>query len=122
MPMTTCLRCGDVIPRGPRCKPCSAQYERDRYAVRGSPEERGYDRRWRKLRAAKIAAHLAVFGSVCPGFARPEHPVQERQLTLDHVLPRIAGGLSVDSNTGILCLSCNSRKGSGERRGVGAVR
>ncbi len=122
MPMKACLTCHEAQRDGSRCKPCAKAFDEERYGRRGSPASRGYDRHWRKLRAAAIARHLAAYGPVCPGYGCPPHVVAEQQLTLDHVLPRIAGGLSVAENAAVLCRGCNSRKGAGERRGVGAIR
>ena len=68
-------------------------------------------REWRRKSADTIAAHLAQHGPICPGWDRPPHPVYPDELTLDHPVPRAAGG-GHDQDGDVLCRSCNARKGA----------
>jgi len=63
-----------------------------------------------QLRRSIIAHHLATQGPVCPGYGRAAHPTSARNLTVDHILPQVAGGSNERSNLTVLCRSCNARK------------
>jgi hypothetical protein len=53
-------------------------------------------RQWRGLSERLIAAHVGEFGWVCPGDG-PDHPSHPcRSLTVDHIVPLIAGGAPFD--------------------------
>ncbi len=103
-PMKWCLDCDAEILAmggGPRCASCQ----------RG--KRRTYDRGWRKVSKAAIAAHLREYGPVCPGwFGQSPHTVDPAELTGDHVTPRAAGGAGDVDNVAVLCRSCNSAKGA----------
>lgn len=83
-------------------------------AKRGTRTERGLDNRWLRLRDHKIREHVAAHGWVCPGWQRDPHPVEPGQLSGDHIVARTAAPeRALDpSNVDVLCLSCNSAKGS----------
>lgn len=88
---SSCPQCGTITtgdcpthPRPPRPrKPYRAKYH-------GS---------WPTEAKARIAAHRANHGDLCPGWARDPHPIDPTAWTCDHDL-------------GPLCRSCNSRKGA----------
>ena len=113
---TTCIDCGAIIDEGTRCGGCSSKYEKE---VRGTPAERGYDAGWVALRVEVVREWVQAHGWVCPGYKRPAHPVAE--LEGDHIIPLAEGGTSTKDNCGVLCPSCNARKGRG-MGGVGARR
>jgi 5-methylcytosine-specific restriction protein A len=98
MPPRRCQHCWQLVAAGTRC-PCS-------------PHTRtGYDSAERRRRAQTVADHLEAYGSVCPGWHREMHEVDERDLTADHVRPVAAGG-DPRGPLEVLCRSCNSRKGA----------
>ena len=78
--------------------PGSAARARAKRARYDSPE-------WRKLRTATLAAWRSRYGNWCPGFGVDAHASAD--LTVDHVDP---GSLS--AGVGVLCRSCNARKGN----------
>jgi HNH endonuclease len=114
-------------------QPCSAS--RKGAARRGSPAGMSYrtpaqkertrrPKAERKRRQDLIAAHVALYGWVCPGYGRPWHASQD--LTADHVVPVARGG-SEEGTIRVLCRSCNSRRGAGgtpplEGNGLGQPR
>jgi 5-methylcytosine-specific restriction endonuclease McrA len=62
---------------------------------------------WRRLAREAIAAHVEAMGWTCPGWGVPAH--ESRDLTGDHEIPRVGGGLSTPANVQVLCRSCNAR-------------
>lgn len=64
----------------------------------------------RNLSATTIATWVQEHGWLCPGWQRKAHP--SKDLTLDHLTPRAAGGATAPANSGVLCRSCNGRKGA----------
>jgi hypothetical protein len=98
--MRPCLGCGTPSPAS-RCPACQAAWERQR----GTPERRGYDRRYRRLRAQVIAGHVAEHGWTCPGHGRGPHPA--RDLTAHH---RRWPALLPD-DLAVLCNACNASAG-----------
>ena len=71
--------------------------------TRPSPAARGYDARWRFIRAAFIKAH--------PWCEHPEHAGQfVRGEEVDHVVPLANGGTNAASNLQTLCKSHHSQK------------
>lgn len=101
MPSTVkpCLTCGVPTSNGSRCKPHQAQHETRRVARRGTREQRGYGRTWIKARARAIRQQ--PFCSNCGA---------TEDLTGDHVVPLARGG-TIETGVGVLCRSCNARKG-----------
>jgi hypothetical protein len=98
MPRRPCVepRCPHpAMPGKARC----AQQERARDRQRGTTAQRGYGYAWQQHARQAIADHLATHGLLCPGFDRDAHVVDLRSLCCDHDL-------------GVMCRSCNSRKGA----------
>jgi 5-methylcytosine-specific restriction enzyme A len=62
----------------------------------------------KQRRKAVVAAHVAKYGWVCPGYGRMLHP--SRDLCADHLIPRVGGGEY--GPLGVLCRSCNARRGA----------
>ena len=98
--MRPCIVCGEPT-KGARCP-------RHQRAKPG----RSYAERQRRRRV--VAAHIATFGNICPGYNREPHEAGD--LTADHLLPRVAHG--DDGPLAVLCRSCNARKGMGGAVGV----
>lgn len=67
---------------------------------RPSSAQRGYGARWRKLRAAVLAARPFCESPGC----------RREAFHVDHVLARIKGGGDEVTNLMALCHSCHSRK------------
>lgn len=95
------------------CKACAASRER----FKGTPQERGYDGTWRKLRRMKLAANpLCEIQTVCKGMF-PEN----RAVEVDHRIPiRERPDLRlVWSNLQSSCHACHSAKTARESSGWG---
>ena len=103
-----CLDCGELHLNPSRCLVCQRRYERARDEARGSASARGYGYRWRRLTARILAEHRAAYGNFCPGWMREPHRAEV--LTVDHIIPRAAGGTDERSNLQVLCRVCNSAK------------
>ena len=93
-----CLTCRRPTTAGPRCRGCEADWQRARNARR--PQYAG---EWRKVSRAAIAAHVELYGLVCPGFGVPPHAVTRTCLTADH---------RHDGTIAVFCRSCNGRRGA----------
>jgi 5-methylcytosine-specific restriction endonuclease McrA len=77
--------------------------------TRPSACRRGYDRAWRRLRAAVLGEWIALHGWLCPGFGRWRHRTTD--LTVDHVVPLRLGGARLErANLQVLCAGCNTAK------------
>jgi len=96
--------CPNFAERGGLC----AKHARERERARGSAAARGYDRRWRRLRKAFLAAH--------PFCARCGAPATD----VDHIIPKAAGGADDWTNLQALCHACHSRKTQRQSMGVRA--
>ena len=59
---------------------------------------------------------MAVHGWRCPGWHREPHPVRPGELAADHPVPLVLGGEPLPARPGVLCASCNARKGLSQRR------
>jgi 5-methylcytosine-specific restriction protein A len=101
-----CLDCGRLSDWS-RCP--EHRRARDRY--RGSAASRGYDSKYRRLRAEAIKDHIARYGEVCPGYGVLPHTATKAELSVDHIQPLADGGSRDPSNFQVLCLTCNKRKG-----------
>lgn len=96
-----CLGCRRVFTgKGPRCAPCSTQYETARVARRGTRAQRGYGPAWIKASKAAIAAQ--PYCSVCG---------TTEDLTGDHLLPKSMGG-TAEHGVRVLCRKHNSSRGN----------
>lgn len=110
MPRRPCLVCGRLHSNPSRCSSCQAQWQAHQDAVRGSSAKRGYGSSWRRIAAAVVATHKAIYGMQCPGYGVPAHTASS--LTVDHIVAKANGGTDELSNLRVLCRECNSRKGS----------
>lgn len=105
MTLRACLDCGTPAA-GRRCPTHQGRVDERKALV----TRRHYGPGWTRLSQETIAAHVAAHGWMCLGWGRPAHP--SRSLTADHRIPIATGGSSVAANLGVLCRSCNSRKGA----------
>jgi 5-methylcytosine-specific restriction protein A len=108
----TCTVCGAVTAGGTRCADHPAK---PRQKPRPPPNERGYDRRWKRARAAYIARNPLC--ECCSTAARPVPAT-----VVDHIVPLHAGGARLDfGNLQSLCTRCHSstkqRQENAARRG-----
>ena len=71
---------------------------------------------WRRLAKRTVEAHVARHGWTCPGWHHPAHPVRSGDLAADHPEPLVLGGEPLPAHPGVLCSSCNARKGLSQRR------
>lgn len=94
MTLAVCIDCG-ALADGARCPDCLTRLNRDR----GSPQSRGYTRQWNN--AAKALKRRQQTCTMC-GTAD--------DLTVDHIVPKVAGGTDDRSNLQVLCRRCNSAK------------
>lgn len=78
----------------------------------GSRQDLHGDWTERNRRKAAVRAHIEAHGMVCPGYLKPAHPSLD--LCADHVHSVALGG-SPSGPLAVLCRSCNSRKGKGDR-------
>lgn len=99
--------CPAIIRKGNRCP--KHQSERDAHQRATTPTK--VTRTWaeRQRRSKAVADHKAIHGNWCPGYQVPAHTSD--RLTADHLTPVAAGG-APDGPLGVLCVSCNSRKGA----------
>ena len=98
--LKVCIDCGDLAD-GTRCPTCRAELDRRIGQQRGGAQARGYTRQWQN-RAAKVKRQqptCAVCGTT-------------EDLTVDHVVPKNAGGTDDLGNLRTLCRRHNSSKGS----------
>ena len=99
--LSVCLGCGEPT-EGTRCGPCA--YDHERAIERPTREQRGYDKRWRRLseRARKLQPFCEDCGSTT-------------NLTTDHspeAWRRRARGLAVRlQDVSVVCVACNNRRG-----------
>ncbi|MFD4626481.1 HNH endonuclease [Streptomyces sp. NPDC058475] len=114
MPKRPCLRCGRLTANPSRCDVHQAEFlaqrQRARDAERGSASQRGYDSKYRRIRAQVLRAHRARNGDLCEGWGVAPHGSAD--LTVDHIIPLAKGGTHHRENLRVLCRSCNSRRGS----------
>lgn len=80
--------------------------------TRGSAASRGYDARWRRIRARHLASHPLCVDCLKHGRTEAAHHV-------DHIIPLRKGGTHAAGNLQSLCASCHSRKTAKEDGGFG---
>lgn len=116
MPRRPCLGlpgkpCGQLTDHpSSRCPGC--RRTRDTHTLRAKRQRRPrISHAEEARRAATVTAWRAQHGSVCPGWQRPAHPVDERvnPLTADHEVAVGAGGTE-DGPLTVLCRACNGAK------------
>lgn len=107
--------CGKITTNGSRCPLHDAAYRTAHSARKRDPQLDSAAHR--NLSARTIAAWVRENGWLCPGWGRKPHP--SRDLTLDHRIPRAAHGATDPTNAGVLCRSCNGRKGAALQEPVG---
>lgn len=94
--------CPGVV-RGGRCSVCGpkpqAAYDRNR----GSAAQRGYDRRWQRLRLMHLRANPLCVECL-------KHGITTQASEVDHIRPKRDGGDDSDTNLQSLCKPCHSRK------------
>ena len=83
---------------------------------RASASARGYDARWRRLRAMALRRHPLCADPF--GVHQRRHEV-ELATDVDHVVPLAGGGGSTDDNLQSLCHACHSRKTATQSSGWG---
>ena len=71
---------------------------------------------WRRLAKRTVEDWVARHGWTCPGWHREAHPVRPGELAADHPVPLVLGGEPLPARPGVLCASCNARKGLSQRR------
>jgi hypothetical protein len=96
---------GRRLGQGTRCPDCQRVKDRLKDARRGGHGD------WR-ARARAVAEHQDQHGPVCPGWAVPPHiVVPPNRLSADHPQSIAKGGPPHPIRYGVLCVSCNARKG-----------
>ncbi|MBE3589998.1 MAG: HNH endonuclease [Firmicutes bacterium] len=114
-PPTPCAQpgCPALVPAGQRYCAEHARAERRRYdRERGSAASRGYDARWRRLRAMVLAREPLCRACAVEGRVTPATDV-------DHIVPRSRGGTDVLDNLQPLCHRHHSEKTAREDGGFG---
>lgn len=112
--------CPDVAVTGSvRC----ARHQHRRHETPGarpSAARRGYDRAWRRVRAAFLKRHPVCSGTAAGTDGRPSVSCGRPATEVDHVVPIADGGERLSwSNLQPLCKGCHSRKTAAENRGAG---
>ncbi|WP_094979577.1 MULTISPECIES: hypothetical protein [Rhodococcus] len=105
--------CPQIVRDNNRCP--QHQRERDAYQRATVPTKATYTYAEQKRRKATVDAWREEHGDWCPGYEVPAHPSD--RLTADHLTPVGLGGAQ-DGPLGVLCISCNARKGSRVQRGT----
>jgi 5-methylcytosine-specific restriction protein A len=95
--------CAIVIRDGRFCDEHQRRKQKQQDAERGSAAARGYDARWRRLRARYLRRH-----PLCVECQRFEHTMLATDV--DHIRPRSAGGSDEESNLQALCHPHHSAK------------
>ena len=87
-----------------------AQYD----SQRGSAAKRGYGAPWKKLRAMYLMSH-----PLCVDPDNVHGSVVVTATEVDHIKPKVQGGMDEWENLQALCKSCHSRKTAVEDGGYG---
>ena len=80
--------------------------------ARPSASARGYDVKWRRVRAQFLRHHPLCIGS-------EQEPCNQAATEVDHIIPLVEGGTHQWSNLQPFCKSCHSKKTVRENRGKG---
>ena len=92
---------------GGYCPTHAAQHQVERNkridAQRGTAAQRGYDARWRRIRAMYLRNNPLCVHCLANGHTTPATDV-------DHITPLAVGGTHAPDNLQSLCHSCHSRK------------
>lgn len=99
---------GLISGKGNRCREHQREYEKQR----GSPRQRGYDRRWEKIRLMVLQGQPLC---VDPFGEHGERVVEATEV--DHITPLRSSGTNMFANLQSLCKSCHSRKTMNDRGG-----
>ena len=102
--------CPALISSGSYCEAHAKQRRQRQPDERPSAAARGYDRKWRRIRAQFLKKHPE-----CVECGQPATDV-------DHIVPRAAGGSDQWSNLQPLCHACHSRKTVAQDGGFGNAR
>jgi 5-methylcytosine-specific restriction protein A len=99
-----CTRCHTPVTSGEPCPTCAARTA-TRTPPRGTPTERGYDAKWRRIRAQYLKHHPVCCLCGAPSEVPDHWPLSRRQLLE-------AGDPHPDAWTHLrpLCRSCHSRE------------
>jgi 5-methylcytosine-specific restriction endonuclease McrA len=98
--LKVCIACGDLA-QGTRCDPCRQAATARHNARRAQAGTLGASWGWRKT--SQAARNREPRCQLCG---------TEEDLTVDHVVPRTAGGTDDRDNLRVLCRSHNAAKGT----------
>lgn len=90
--------CPNAAVRGSRCAEHAREVRRQGEEGRASATARGYDQKWRRIRAAFLKRHTE-----CAECGEPA-------TVADHVVPLSQGGGNDWANLQPLCVTCHNRK------------
>lgn len=65
---------------------------------------------WSRLGVLRRDAYRCIYCGICVGERQQGRTLNQRDFTLDHLLPRSRGGRNSWSNTACACPRCNQRK------------
>lgn len=105
MALRPCLVCGTLCKHS-RCP---------RHRLRADPtSQQQLGTIHKAIKKATVERWVRKHGWICPGWEREEHPVPPGGLTGDHIISRkVRPDLAHNpENYAVLCLRCNSAKGS----------
>ena len=101
-------------PACPVCRRVGCSLPEHREEWRRQRAVRPYNHEERVLKAQVVKEWREAHGDWCPGYKRGGHITSD--LTADHIYPVGQGGDPLGP-LGVLCRSCNSRRGSDTRTG-----